>query len=154
VRSLKKELKMKYLGIEEIKKIIPHRYPFLLVDKVIDCVPKESLTAIKNVSINEQFFVGHFPQEQVMPGVLIVEALAQAGAIFFYLSKKTKEDKNLIYYLGKIQAKFMKPVVPGDQLRLEIKPLKLLANAGVLSAEAYVKEDLVARAELLFSVKG
>jgi len=145
---------MKYLGIEEIKKIIPHRYPFLLVDKVIDCVPKENLTAIKNVSVNEQFFVGHFPKEKVMPGVLIVEALAQAGAVFFYLSKKSKEDKDLIYYLGKIQAKFMKPVVPGDQLKLEIKPMKLLSNAGILSGEAYVKDDLVAKVELAFSVKG
>ncbi|MFH1655132.1 MAG: 3-hydroxyacyl-ACP dehydratase FabZ [Candidatus Omnitrophota bacterium] len=145
---------MRYLGIEEIKKIIPHRYPFLFVDKVIDYVLKESLTAIKNVSVNEQFFVGHFPQEKVMPGVLIIEALAQAGAVFFYLSKKTKEDKNLIYYLGKVQAKFMKPVVPGDQLRLEIKPMKLMANAGILSGEAYVKDELVAKAELVFSVKG
>lgn len=145
---------MKYLGIEEIKNIIPHRYPFLLVDKVIDCVPKESLTAIKNVSANEQFFVGHFPQEKVMPGVLIIESLAQAGAIFFYLSKRTKEDKDLIYYLGKVQAKFKKPVVPGDQLILKIKSLKLLANAGILSAEAYVKDDLVTEAELVFSVKG
>ena len=145
---------MKYLGIEEIKKIIPHRYPFLMVDKVIDYIPKESLTAIKNVSANEQFFVGHFPQEKVMPGVLIVEALAQAGAIFFYLVKKSKEDKNLIYYLGKIQAKFKKPVVPGDQLVLKIKPLKMLSNAGILSGEAYVKDDLVAHVELAFSVKG
>ena len=145
---------MKYMGVEEIKEIIPHRYPFLLVDKVIDCVPNEKLVAIKNVSTNEQFFVGHFPQEKVMPGVLIVEALAQAGAVFFYLSKRTKDDKNLIYYLGKIQAKFMKPVIPGDQLRLEIKPIKMLSNVGILSAEAYVEDNLVTSAELAFSVKG
>ncbi|HOX54502.1 MAG TPA: 3-hydroxyacyl-ACP dehydratase FabZ [Candidatus Omnitrophota bacterium] len=145
---------MKYMGIEEIKQIIPHRYPFLLVDKVIDCVPNEKLVAIKNVSVNEEFFVGHFPQEKVMPGVLIVEALAQAGAVFFYLSKKTKEDKNLIYYLAKIEAKFMKPVIPGDQLRLEVKPIKMLSNVGILSAEAYVGDDLVTKAELAFSVKG
>lgn len=145
---------MKYMGIEEIKQIIPHRYPFLLVDKVIDCVPNEKLVAIKNVSVNEEFFVGHFPQEKVMPGVLIVEALAQAGAVFFYLSKKTKEDKNLIYYLAKVQAKFMKPVIPGDQLRLEVKPIKMLSSVGILSAEAYVGDDLVTKAELAFSVKG
>jgi len=145
---------MKYMGVEEIKEILPHRYPFLLVDKVIDCVPNEKLVAVKNVSANEQFFVGHFPQEKVMPGVLIVEALAQAGAIFFYLSKRTKDDKNLIYYLGKIQAKFMKPVIPGDQLRLEIKPIKMLSNVGILSAEAYVEDNLVTSAELAFSVKG
>lgn len=145
---------MKYIGIEEIKEIIPHRYPFLLVDKVIDCIPNEKLVAIKNVSANEQFFVGHFPQEKVMPGVLIIEALAQAGAVFFYLSKKTKDDKNLIYYLGKVEAKFKKAVIPGDQLRLEIKPLKMLSSAGILSAEAYVEKDLVATAELAFSVKG
>jgi 3-hydroxyacyl-[acyl-carrier-protein] dehydratase len=145
---------MKYMGVEEIKEILPHRYPFLLVDKVIDCVPNEKLVAVKNVSANEQFFVGHFPQEKVMPGVLIVEALAQAGAVFFYLSKRTKEDKNLIYYLGKIQAKFMKPVIPGDQLRLEIKPIKMLSNVGILSAEAYVEDALVTTAELAFSVKG
>jgi 3-hydroxyacyl-[acyl-carrier-protein] dehydratase len=145
---------MKYLGIEEIKKILPHRYPFLMVDKVISYTAKENLTAVKNVSANEQFFVGHFPQEKVMPGVLIVEALAQAGAIFFYLSKRSKEDKNLIYYLGKIKAKFIKPVVPGDQLKLEVKARKLLANAGILAAQAYVDGSLVAEAELVFSVKG
>ncbi|MBM3248280.1 MAG: 3-hydroxyacyl-ACP dehydratase FabZ [Candidatus Omnitrophica bacterium] len=142
------------MGVEEIKEILPHRYPFLLVDKVIDCVPNEKLIAVKNVSANEQFFVGHFPQEKVMPGVLIVEALAQAGAVFFYLSKRTKDDKNLIYYLGKIQAKFMKPVIPGDQLRLEIKPIKMLSNVGILSGEAYVEDNLVTTAELAFSVKG
>ncbi|HLD69373.1 MAG TPA: 3-hydroxyacyl-ACP dehydratase FabZ, partial [Candidatus Omnitrophota bacterium] len=112
------------LDIREIKKIIPHRFPFLLIDKVIDVQPNQKLTAIKNVSINEQFFIGHFPQEKIMPGVLIVEAMAQAGCIYFYYSKNL-HGKNCVYYLAKVEAKFYSPVVPCDQIRIEVTTIKL-----------------------------
>src|SRR3990167_4233197 len=101
------------IDIQEIKKIIPHRFPFLLIDKVLDCRPNEKLTAIKNVSINEPFFVGHFPDKKIMPGVLIIEAMAQAGCIYYYYCKKLM-GKSLIYYLGKVNARFFDVVVPGD----------------------------------------
>ncbi len=140
------------LDVREIQKIIPHRYPFLLIDRVVDLVPNEKLIAIKNVSVNEEYFVGHFPKEKVMPGVLIVEAMAQAGCIYFYYSKNM-QGKDLIYYLAKVEAKFIKPVVPGDQLRLEVTTIKLMAKAGFLNVKAYVKDTLVTEAEIGFGIK-
>jgi len=140
------------LDIREIKKIIPHRFPFLLLDKVIDVLPNQKLTAIKNVSIDEQFFVGHFPQEKIMPGVLIVEAMAQAGCIYFYYSKNL-HGKNCVYYLAKVEAKFFAPVVPGDQLKIEVTTIKLMPKVGFLKTQAFVSDRLVAEAEIGFSVK-
>src|SRR6267142_4134142 len=102
------------LTVQEIQEIIPHRYPFLLIDKVVELEPNKKLVALKNVSINEHYFVGHFPDEKVMPGVLIVEAMAQAGCIYFYHSKNM-QGKDLIYYLAKVTSKFISPVHPGDQ---------------------------------------
>ena len=140
------------LDILEIQKIIPHRFPFLLIDKVIELEPNQKLVAIKNVSVNEHFFVGHFPEEKVMPGVLMIEAMAQAGCIYFYYSKNL-QGKKLIYYLAKTTAKFIAPVVPGDQLRIEITTVKLLPKAGFIDAKAYVKDKLVAEAEIGFGIK-
>lgn len=140
------------LTVKEIQKIIPHRYPFLLIDKVIECIPNEKLIAIKNVSINEHFFVGHFPEEKIMPGVLIIEAMAQAGCIYFYYSKNM-QGKNLIYYLAKTTVKFMSPVVPGDQLRIEVTSIKLMSQAGFFKTQAFVKDKLVCEAEIGFGVK-
>ncbi len=140
------------LDIQEIQKIIPHRYPFLLIDKVIDLKPNEKLVAIKNVTVNEPFFQGHFPDEKIMPGVLIVEALAQAGCVYFYYSKGLF-GKKLVYYLGKVSVKYHAPVVPGDQLRLEVETLKFLANTGIIKTQAFVGEKVVADAEIAFSVK-
>lgn len=140
------------LGIQEIKKIIPHRSPFLLIDRVLELEPNKKLVALKNVSINEDFFKGHFPEEKVMPGVLIIEALAQAGCIYFYYSRNL-EGKDLYYYLGKVTAKFLTPVVPGDQLRLEIETVKFLKATGIVKARAFVKEKLVADADIVFSTK-
>ncbi|MEW5895112.1 MAG: 3-hydroxyacyl-ACP dehydratase FabZ [Candidatus Omnitrophota bacterium] len=140
------------LDIAEIQQIIPHRYPFLLIDRIVELEPNEKLVAIKNVSVNEQFFQGHFPEEKVMPGVLITEAMAQAGCIYFYYSKN-KQGKKLIYYLGKISVKFYAPVVPGDQLRIEVKTVKLMSAAGVLQGEAFVGEKKVAGGEFVFSTK-
>lgn len=140
------------LDILEIRKIIPHRFPFILIDRVIELVPNEKLVAIKNVTINEQFFVGHFPEEKVMPGVLIIEAMAQAGCIYFYYSKNLM-GKKLIYYLGKVTAKFHGMVVPGDQLRIEVATVKMLAKTGILRMQAFVREKVVTEADIAFSVK-
>ena len=140
------------LDVREIQKIIPHRYPFLLIDKVIELIPNEKLIAIKNVSINEEYFVGHFPKEKVMPGVLIVEAMAQAGCVYFYYSKNM-QGKELVYYLAKVEAKFIHPVVPGDQLRLEVSTIKLMPKAGFLNVKAYVKDKLVAEADIGFGIR-
>jgi 3-hydroxyacyl-[acyl-carrier-protein] dehydratase len=140
------------LGIQEIKKILPHRFPFLLIDRVVDLKPNEKLIAIKNVSTNEHFFEGHFPNEKVMPGVLIIEAMAQAGCIYFYFSRNL-QGKDLYYYLGKVTAKFMAPVVPGDQLKIEVTTVKFLKNTGIVETKAFVNEKLVAEAQIVFSTK-
>lgn len=140
------------LDVREIQKIIPHRYPFLMIDKVIDLVPNEKIVAIKNVSINEDYFVGHFPGEKVMPGVLIVEAMAQAGCIYFYYSKNM-QGKSLIYYLAKVTSKFISPVVPGDQMRIEVSTVKLMSKVGFLKGKAYVGDKLVCEAEVGFGIK-
>jgi beta-hydroxyacyl-ACP dehydratase FabZ len=140
------------LETADIQKIIPHRFPFLMIDRVLECKPNEKLVAVKNVSINEYYFRGHFPDEQVMPGVLIVEAMAQASCVYFYYSKNL-QGKSLIYYLAKVEARFHHPVVPGDQLIIEVSTVKLLAKAGFVKAKALVGEKLVAEAEIGFGVK-
>ena len=140
------------LNIKEIQKIIPHRYPFLMIDKVVDLKPNEKLIALKNVTINENFFVGHFPGEKVMPGVLIVEAMAQAGCIYFYYSKDM-QGKDLIYYLAKVSVKFSKPVTPGDQIIIEVTTIKMMSKAGFLKTKAIVNDKVVAEAEIGFGIK-
>lgn len=139
------------LEIRDILKIIPHRYPFLLIDRVIECEPNEKLIAIKNVSINEQFFTGHFPEEKVMPGVLIVEAMAQAGCVYFYYSKNL-HGKDMVFYLARISSKFFRPVRPGDQLKIEVTTKRLMPTGGFLNTVAYVGSEKAAEAEIGFSV--
>ena len=139
------------LSNEDIKKIIPHRYPFLLVDK-IESIDEETKTivGIKCVSANEMQFLGHFPQQSVMPGVLIVEAMAQAGAVAIL---SMDEFKGKTAYFGGInKAKFKKKVVPGDTLRLEVKIEKLKKNAGIGQGTAYVGDKVAAQAELVFMI--
>ena len=140
------------LDIQEIKKIIPHRFPFLLIDKVIDLKPNEKLIALKNISVNEHFFEGHVPDEKVMPGVLMIEAMAQAGCIYFYYSKDM-QGKDLIYYLAKVKSKFLQPVVPGDQLRIEVTTIKMMAKAGFLKTQGFVGDKKVVDAEIGFGIK-
>lgn len=138
------------LTIEQIKEIIPHRYPFLLIDRVEELEPGKRVTAKKNVSVNEPFFQGHFPHEPVMPGVLIVEAMAQAGAVAL-LSLEDFKGKTA-YFGGIDKAKFRKKVVPGDTLILEIELTKVRSAAGVGKGIAYVDGKKVAEAELTFMI--
>ncbi|MFH1622887.1 MAG: 3-hydroxyacyl-ACP dehydratase FabZ [Candidatus Omnitrophota bacterium] len=151
-------MEKKILEIEDLKRILPQRYPFLMIDRVME-VSSEKVVAIKNVTANENYFQGHFPDEKVMPGVLIIEAMAQAGIILVYCKimekeKKIDTNKKRVYFLGGVnKARFYQPVRPGDQLRIEVKPVKLLSNIGIISSEAYVEDKKVAQAELSFSVK-
>ena len=139
------------IKIEEILKFLPHRYPFLLVDRVIDLEPNRSIVALKNVSCNESFFEGHFPEVKIMPGVLIVEAIAQAGGILLYHSFAEPEKKFVV--LSKIQkAKFRKIVVPGDQLRLRAEIIKLRSRACHLRGKALIGDEIAAEAEIMASV--
>ena len=139
------------IDINEIMKLIPHRYPFLLVDKVVEFEEATSLTAIKNVTINEPFFVGHFPERPVMPGVLIVEAMAQAGAILLFQTKKVRgeEDNNLVFLAGVDKARFKRVVEPGDQLRMEIAVTKIKGAVWKMEGKAYVDGKLACSAEIM-----
>jgi beta-hydroxyacyl-ACP dehydratase FabZ len=137
------------MDIRKILDLLPHRYPLLLIDRIIDIVPGEKIVALKNVTFNEPFFQGHFPDAPIMPGVLIVEAMAQAGAML-YLDSLHREDRNYIFYfMGLDKVRFRKPVVPGDQLILESKILKIRSNAIKMAATATVDNARVAEAELL-----
>lgn len=141
---------MKSVDIQEILKALPHRYPFLLVDRVLDYHPHEWLKAVKNVTMNEPFFQGHFPGHPVMPGVLILEALAQASGVLNYLSAERGSAENPVYYLVKIdKARFTRTVIPGDQLTLEVSHKRRFRNMALSACEATVNGDTVASAEIL-----
>jgi 3-hydroxyacyl-[acyl-carrier-protein] dehydratase len=133
------------MDIKEIQKLLPHRYPFLLVDRIIDIEPGIKAVGIKNVTINEGFFQGHFPGHPIMPGVLIIEAMAQVAGILAFRSGAS-EGKS-VYFMSIEKAKFRKPVVPGDQLRLEISILQQRGNVWKFSGNAIVEEKVVAEAE-------
>jgi UDP-3-O-[3-hydroxymyristoyl] N-acetylglucosamine deacetylase/3-hydroxyacyl-[acyl-carrier-protein] dehydratase len=135
------------VDINFIMRIMPHRYPFLLVDRIIE-LTETRVVGIKNVTINEPFFIGHFPGHPIMPGVLIIEAMGQTGGILLLSSVENPEGK-LVYFMGIDNAKFRKPVIPGDTLRFELELLKLKARACKMRGRAFVGEDLVAEAELL-----
>jgi beta-hydroxyacyl-ACP dehydratase FabZ len=135
------------LDITQIQSILPHRYPFLLVDRIVDYEPGKRVVGVKNVTLNEPFFAGHFPGAPVMPGVLIVEAMAQTAGVMMLASLPDRETK-LVFFTGIDGAKFRRPVVPGDQLRLELTVLKLRPRYIKLRGEAYVDGQLVAEAEI------
>ena len=139
------------LDITQIQAILPHRYPFLLVDRIIEYEPNRRVVGIKNVTLNEPFFEGHFPGAPVMPGVLIVEAMAQTAGVVMLASLPDRESK-LVFFTGIDGAKFRRPVVPGDQLRLELTVLKLRPRYIKLRGEAYVDGQLVAEAEISSSL--
>lgn len=145
---------MTSMDIHEILEYLPHRYPFLLVDRVLECVPGERILALKNVSINEPFFNGHFPHHPVMPGVLIIEALAQAAAILSFKTLGNKPDDNSVYYfVGIDNARFKKPVSAGDQLRLDVSITRNMRGIWKFSGQALVGEQLVAEADLMCTVR-
>jgi len=135
------------LDIHEIQRLIPHRYPFLLIDRIIEMEPGKRIVGLKNVTINEPYFVGHFPGLPIMPGVLILESMAQAGGVLVKKSMNVPDEK-LMFFMGIDKAKFRRPVVPGDQIRLEIDVLSLHARFARVRGKAYVDGTLVAEAEL------
>lgn len=139
------------LDIEKILRILPHRYPFLLVDRVLALEKGKSIVAIKNVTYNEYFFQGHFPQMRVMPGVLVVEAIAQAGGILLFHSIPDPENK--LVFLSKIDnTKFRRPVVPGDQMRLEAEILKLKKRFCHVQGRALVEQEVVTEGDIMASL--
>ena len=137
------------LNIEEIMKIVPHRFPFLLVDRIVELEKGKRAVGIKNVTMNEHFFQGHFPNRPVMPGVLIVEALAQVACVTMFSCDEYKGK--LAFFMAINNAKFRKPVVPGDQLRLEIEVGKVRSKTGMVNARALVDGAVVAEGELMFA---
>ena len=159
IRSMweKSRIKMKYqedrktdgylLDVNAIKKIMPHRYPFLLVDRIIDLVPGKKVTGIKNVTVNEPFFQGHFPDRPIMPGVLLLEAMAQVGGILM-LDSEVQTGNKLIFFTSINKAKFRKPVEPGDQLRFELEIIKRRGVFCSMAGKGYVRDDVVVEAEL------
>jgi len=138
------------LDIHEIQEFLPHRYPFLLVDRVVECEPGQRLLAIKNVTYNEPFFQGHFPHQAIMPGVLIMEALAQATGLLASKSVPDELGRGVTYYLvGLDKVRFKRPVVPGDQLKLEVIYLKDKRNIWSFSCRAEVEGEFVASANIM-----
>lgn len=140
------------LDVEQILQILPHRWPFLMVDRVTEVIPGEIIRGHKCVSINEPWFVGHFPKHPIMPGVLVVEAIAQIGAILAYATEPFDHETSLLYFLGIDKVKFRRPVVPGDRLDLEVRIVQHRTNTWKLAGEASVDGTLCAQGELLASV--
>lgn len=139
--------------IKKIENILPQRYPFLFIDKVIKFDASQgTITCLKNFTTNDYFFQGHFPGNPVVPGVIIIEAMAQASILGFAAIKPEVAAKHPIYYLGKVEAKFFQPVTAGDQLILEINKEKIVNNAGVVTATAKVNDLIVAKARIMFGV--
>jgi beta-hydroxyacyl-ACP dehydratase FabZ len=136
------------LDSQAIQELLPHRYPFLLVDRIIELVPRVRIVGIKQVSINEPFFQGHFPGAPVMPGVLVVEALAQVGAVLA-LREIENRDEKLVMFTGIKEARFRRPVVPGDTLMLEVTALRIGSRVQRMRGEAKVEEQLVADADIM-----
>lgn len=137
------------IDVREIMKIIPHRYPFLLVDRIESLKEGEEIVGIKNVTINEPFFAGHFPGNPIMPGVLIIEAMAQVGGVLAFHSSPKEWAGSLVYFMGIDKVRFRKPVVPGDQLRLKLTTIRQKQKVFKMRGEAYVGDALVAEAELM-----
>lgn len=134
--------------------LLPHRYPFILVDRIIELTPRKRVVGLKNVTINEPFFQGHFPGTPVMPGVLIIEAMAQTGGVLAYASLAEQESEALLYFMGIDKARFRQPVIPGDQLILELTMLKSRRSVSKMHGKATVDDKLVAEAEIMAMTGG
>ncbi|MDR2219431.1 MAG: 3-hydroxyacyl-ACP dehydratase FabZ [Methylobacillus sp.] len=142
------------MDINEILEYLPHRYPFLLLDRVVSLKVEKEIVALKNITINEPFFPGHFPHYPVMPGVLIVEAMAQAAAILSFKTMGLKPSDDSVYYFAGIDsARFKKPVFPGDQLMLKVKMERIMRGIGKYTGQALVNDEVVAEASLLCTLK-
>lgn len=139
----------KSYDVRAVMELLPHRYPFILIDRVLELVPKERVVALKNVTINEAFFAGHFPGNPILPGVLMVEAMGQAGCVLVYESLPEVDRGNPIYLAGMDKVKFRKAVVPGDQVILELTVKRLKTKAATMSGTATVNGELAAQAELM-----
>lgn len=145
---------MSAMDIHQILEHLPHRYPFLLLDRVLDVVPGERITALKNVTINEPFFPGHYPHHPVMPGVLIIEALAQAAAVLSFRTMGGKpDDKSVYYFVGIDSARFKRPVSPGDQLMLDVSITTQKRGIWKYAGVARVGEQVAAEAELMCTIR-
>ena len=145
---------MKRLDINQIKEYLPHRYPMLLVDRVLDWESGKTITAIKNITANEEFFSGHFPHKPVMPGVLMIEALAQTAAILSFLTVGVKpDDSSVVYFAGIDNARFKRPVEPGDQLRMEIEIVRRARGIWKYKAVGLVDDLVVVEADLMSTIR-
>jgi 3-hydroxyacyl-[acyl-carrier-protein] dehydratase len=145
---------MSVMDIKTVLERLPHRYPFLLVDRVLECEVGKRILALKNVTINEPFFPGHFPHHPIMPGVMLIEAMAQAAAILAFESSRLRpDDKSVVYFLGIDEARFKSPVVPGDQLTLEARIERHLKGVWKFAAEARVGERLAASAKMMCALR-
>lgn len=145
---------MKRLDINQIKEYLPHRYPLLLVDRVLNWESGKSITAIKNVTVNEEFFNGHFPNKPVMPGVLMIEALAQTAALLSFLTKGVKPDANsIVYFLGIDGARFKRPVEPGDQLKMDVEIIRYARSIWKYKAVGSVDGQVAVEAELMCTMR-
>ncbi|MGB9716359.1 MAG: 3-hydroxyacyl-ACP dehydratase FabZ [Thermodesulfovibrionales bacterium] len=138
---------------EKIKSILPHREPFLFIDEVIEIDGTDRVVAVKHMKENEDYFRGHFPDRPIMPGVLIIEAMAQTSIILYYICKPEIAGSHPDYYLGKVKAEFLTPVYPGDQLTIEAKKVKFTDNAAITDTVAKVNENIVAKANFVFGIK-
>jgi beta-hydroxyacyl-ACP dehydratase FabZ len=136
------------LNVEEIMGILPHRFPFLLVDRIVEIEEKKRIVGIKNVTYNESFFQGHFPDKPIMPGVLIIEAMAQVGGVLL-LKSLPEMKRKVVYFMGIDKAKFRRPVFPGDQIRIEVEVLRLRERTCKVLGKAFVEDELVAEAEIM-----
>jgi 3-hydroxyacyl-[acyl-carrier-protein] dehydratase len=142
------------MDIAEILSLLPHRYPFVMLDRVLECTPGERLVALKNVTYNEQFFPGHFPRQPVMPAVLILEAMAQAtGVLAMKTLGEKPTDASVYYFVGVDNARFRRPVVPGDQLRIEVRHKRRTRGIWKVASEVTVEGNLVASAELMGALR-
>ena len=145
------EKEPKMMDVEQIQEILPHRYPFLFVDRILEVDPGKRIVGVKNVTVNEPFFQGHFPGKPVMPGVLIIEAMAQVGGVLL-LSEIEDRSEKLVYFMGIDDARFRRPIVPGDQIRFELEVLKRRSSTCKLKGVALVDDQVAAEATVLSAI--